>query len=92
MTADGDTLEKFESILVEAGYSPHHSDEYAKMRFHLIEEALFEVTEVFPRIRAQNFERGIPDGIERIEYEINLNRWQSISSSTKIDLTTKPNL
>jgi len=73
LIADEDALEKFESILVQMGYSPHHADEYEKMRFRIIEEAFFEVTDAFPRISRVNFVGGIPDGIERVEYEINLN-------------------
>ena len=73
LTTDDDALEKFESALVQARYSPHHADEYEKMRFRIIEEVLFEVTKEFPRISVRNFVGGIPDGIERVEYEINLN-------------------
>ncbi len=70
---DNDALDKFESALIQTGYSPHHNDIYEKLRFRIIEEALFEVRENFPRICAKNFTGGIPAGIERVEYEINLN-------------------
>lgn len=70
---DDDTLDKFESALVQMGYSLHHNEEYEKMRFRIIEEELFEVTENFPKISANNFTGGIPAGIELVEYEINLN-------------------
>jgi len=43
------------------------------MRFRIIEEALFNVMGDFPRINAKNFSAGIPTGIEKVEYEINLN-------------------
>jgi len=70
---DDEAGDRFESSLVQAGYSPHHNEEYEKIHFRIIEEAMFEVTEDFPRISAVNFNGGIPDGIERVEYEINLN-------------------
>lgn len=70
---DEDALDKFESALVQVGYSPLHNDEYEKIRFRIIEEILFEVTDEFPRIGVSNFTNGIPAGIERVEYEINLN-------------------
>jgi len=74
---DDDALEKFESVLVQSGYSPHHNEEYEKMRFRIIEEVFFKVTDEFPRICSANFVGGIPDGIERVEYEVNLNGYSS---------------
>ena len=75
ISSDEDALDKFESALVQAGYSPLHNDEYEKMRFRIIEEALFEVTGDFPRISADLISiGGIPVGFERVEYEINL-KW-----------------
>ncbi|MGA2161291.1 MAG: PD-(D/E)XK motif protein [Methanoregula sp.] len=70
---DDEAFDKFEYALVQAGYSPHHNEEYEKMHFRIIEEALFEVVGDFPRISAGNFTGEIPAGIERVEYEINLN-------------------
>ncbi|MFA4850685.1 MAG: PD-(D/E)XK motif protein [Methanoregula sp.] len=83
LVKDGDALDKFESALVHIGYSPHHNEEYEKMRFRIIEEVLFEVNGDFPRINAKNFSAGIPTGIERVEYEINLNGYDRF----KIDFT-----
>ena len=79
LITDEDTLEKFDFILVQTGYSPHHGEEYNKMRFRIIEEAFFEVTDEFPRIRSVNFVGGIPDRVERVEYEINLNGFTNLS-------------
>jgi len=73
VSSDEDALDKFESTLVKVGYSPLHNDEYEKIRFRIIEEILFEVKDDFPRISVSNFISGIPTGIERVEYEINLN-------------------
>jgi len=73
LSSDEDSIDKFESALVHVGYSPLHKDEYNKLRFHIIEEALLEVKDDFPRISISNFIEGIPTGIERVEYEINLN-------------------
>lgn len=78
LVVDDDALDKFESVLVQAGYSPHRNEEYEKMRFRIIEEALFTVTEDFPKISVGNFAGGIPDGIERVEYEINLNGYDKL--------------
>jgi hypothetical protein len=73
LSSDDDSLDRFESALVQAGYSPLHNDEYEKLRFRIIEETMFEVKDDFPRISISNFIKGIPAGIERVEYEINLN-------------------
>jgi hypothetical protein len=79
---DDDAVDMFESTLVQAGYSPLHNEDYEKMHFRIIEEALFEVTGDFPKISADNFTGGIPAGIERVEYEINLNGYANENPDT----------
>lgn len=81
---DNDALDIFESALIQAGYSPHHDEEYTNMHFRIIEEALFAVTDDFPRICAGNFTGGVPAGIERVEYEINLNGYDQIIELNRI--------
>jgi len=78
VSSDEDALDKFESALVQVGYSPLHNDEYEKTRFRIIEEVLFEVKNDFPRICVSNFIGGIPSGIEHVEYEINLNGFDQL--------------
>jgi len=78
VSSDGDTLDKFETALVQVGYSPLHNEEYDKTRFRIIEEVLFEVKKDFPRICVSNFFGGIPSGIEHVEYEINLNGFDQL--------------
>lgn len=73
LVKDDEALDKFESALVQAGYFPHHNEDYEKLRFRIIEETLFAVTKDFPKICAGNFDGGIPAGIVRVEYDINLN-------------------
>jgi len=76
VSSDEDVLDKYESALVQVGYSPLHNEEYERIHFRIIEEALFEVKDNFPRICVRNFVGGIPNGIERVEYEINLNGFE----------------
>jgi hypothetical protein len=71
-------LDNFESALIQAGYSPHHNEEYEKLHFRIIEESLFAVANDFPRICVGNFVGEIPNGIERVEYEINLNGYNHL--------------
>lgn len=67
-----DTLSRFETVLVQAGYLSAHEDEYAKLRLRIVEQGLFAVRDDFPRLTVAQFSDGVPAGIERVEYEINL--------------------
>jgi hypothetical protein len=69
---DTDALDGFETRLMQTGYSPTQADLYAELRFRVINERLYEVTDDFPRLSAASFPYGLPSGIERVEYEINL--------------------
>jgi hypothetical protein len=73
LSQEVDALDKFESTLIQAGYSPLHNEDYEKMRFRIIEEILLDVDEDFPSIKDCNFVGGVPKRIEHLEYEINLN-------------------
>lgn len=72
LSEDPATLGKFEDLLMRAGYSPAHEDEYSKTHLRIVEEGLFRVEEDFPRLTPASFPGGIPAGLERVEYEINL--------------------
>lgn len=67
-----DLQEFVERSLALAGYSPAHDDFYDKVRFRVVDEALYEVKDNFPRIIPSSFPGGQPDGIDRLEYLINL--------------------
>jgi hypothetical protein len=69
---DSEALDGFESRLVQAGYSPLEADRYTEVRFRVINERLYEVREGFPRLSEASFAAGLPSGVERVEYEINL--------------------
>jgi hypothetical protein len=73
LSQDGDALDRFESALIQTGYSPLHNEDYERLRFRIIEEKLFMVDEDFPRLSVTSFIKGVPAGVERVEYEINLN-------------------
>ena len=83
LASDDEAVDRFESALLQAGYSPIHNEEYEKMRFRIIEETLFEIAGDFPRICAGNFSGGIPAGVERVEYEINLNGYEHLIKDDK---------
>jgi hypothetical protein len=62
----------FELRLSQAGYSPVEADRYAEFRFRVISDRLYEVGDGFPRLSSSLFIAGVPDGIDRIEYEVDL--------------------
>jgi hypothetical protein len=65
-------MDLFEDSLARAGYSPVHAERYSQMRFRVIEERLYRVGEGFPRLSVASFSDGVPRGVERVDYEINL--------------------
>jgi hypothetical protein len=62
----------FEDQLAAGGYSPLHADAYREIRFRIVDERLYRVADDFPRLSVTSFAEGLPDGVERIEYEVNL--------------------
>jgi hypothetical protein len=71
-------LSLFESALAEVGYLPSQASEYERIRFRIEEECLFRVDENFPRITKGTFHGGVPLGIERIQYSVNLNAFSHL--------------
>lgn len=65
-------LDVFEQRLSQTGYSPIHADYYTSIRFRVVTERLFAVRESFPKITGDTFTNGVPTGVERVEYDINL--------------------
>jgi hypothetical protein len=72
LEADAEALNRFESALAQVGYSPAHEEEYARVKLRIADEGLFRVQENFPRLTQASFASGVPAGVERVEYEINL--------------------
>lgn len=82
-------ITKFENILGIIGYSPIHDNEYSKIKFRVVDERLYRVTDEFPRLIEDSFVNGIPPGIGTIEYNINLDGYDNLclakSHEEKID-------
>ena len=72
MELEPESLNLFEAALAKTNYSPTYEDEYAKLKLRTIEEGLFRVEQDFPCITPTSFRVGVPSGVERVEYEINL--------------------
>lgn len=67
-----DTSCRFESALVQLGYSSAHEEEYACVRLRVAGQGVYAVRDDFPRLTASQLSSGVPAGIERVDYEINL--------------------
>jgi Putative PD-(D/E)XK family member, (DUF4420) len=72
LAGEPERLDLFEGRLVSAGYSSTHDERYRDIRFRVVDERLYTVAEDFPRLSAASFTGGLPVGIERVEYETNL--------------------
>ncbi|MGC8645848.1 MAG: PD-(D/E)XK motif protein [Thermoplasmata archaeon] len=84
MIRDDPELSEFvEETIARTGYSPAHDDIYDRMRFRVTEEALYEVRDRFPRITSASFPGGEPDGVERIQYQVNLEGYGDLIVATK---------
>ena len=69
-------LNHLEEGLALAGYSDTHAELYERIKFRVREACLFEVKEDFPKLDKNLIQ--IPPGVERIEYEINLNTFDHL--------------
>jgi len=73
-----DGLAHFENALAHLGYSPIFEDEYSKFKLRVAENVLFQVAADFPKLTSESFSNGMPAGIERVDYEINLNTFNHL--------------
>lgn len=86
MELEPDTLDRFEAALAQANYSPAYEDEYAKLKLRVIDECLFRVEQDFPRITVASFREGVPSGVERVEYEVNLGGCEHLLIATTAEM------
>lgn len=88
LAGEPERLDLFDGRIAAVGYSPAHADRYRDLRFRVVDERLYAVTDRFPRLSAGSFAGGVPAGIERIEYEINLEGGPDlVIASTPADFT-----
>jgi hypothetical protein len=78
LTSSEEGVAYFENSLAHLGYSPIFEDEYSKLKLRIVEDILFQVVDDFPKLTVKNFSDGISDGIERVDYEINLNTFDHL--------------
>src|ERR1700687_1150217 len=83
-------LTVFEDQLAAAGYSTLHAERYQEIHFRIVDERMYRVEEDFPRLQSTTFSHGVPAGIERIEYEVNLETCAHLIMATKFADFTPP--
>ena len=77
LQSEQEALDIFETRLNSAGYQDFHENEYAQVRIRVVNEGLYAVTEGFPRLVNESFPYGVPAGVECVDYEINLDGFDS---------------
>lgn len=65
-------LENFNERLLQVGYLREYDEIYVEHKFMIIDERLYVVDEKFPRLSLDYLEDGLPNGVENVSYEINL--------------------
>ena len=78
LEADADAISRFEVALSHVGYSSLQEREYESLRIRVVDQALFAVRDDFPRLTPDAFQGGTPSGVERVEYEVNLNAFHHL--------------
>lgn len=69
---DPDAASALENRLAYSHYTSSHETEYEKLHLRVIGEGLYRVVEDFPRVVPPSFPTGLPVGVNRIEYDIDL--------------------
>lgn len=65
---DVSVLEKFQKLLIKAGYLDDHKDKYSDVSYSVISEEIYHVEGKFPRIVRENLSQGIGN----VSYTLNL--------------------
>ena len=85
LNEDVAALDYFENALASTGYSPVHDLEYGKINFRIVDEVLFQVNDNFPKLTSKMLVSGNPRGVERVEYQINLEGFEGCILSRKAE-------
>lgn len=70
LAADPTVIDRWEAALVTAGYSIAHVDEYERLHWRVADEFLYHVTGDFPRLVREHLKNGLPQGVDRVSYDI----------------------
>lgn len=67
-----DQLSNFEDTLYRSGYTDVAVADYSKLKLRVVEQGMFLVDARFPRLVLTSLPQGLPDGVGKISYEIDL--------------------
>lgn len=84
LTADPDAQNAFETLLYSAGYDDRLEAEYAGLLLRVRTEALYRVSDGFPRLVPASIMDGLPAGVGAVNYELRLDAatsWRVASSA-----------
>ncbi len=72
-----------EDKLARIGYSSTHDPEYGRLRLRVGSEELYRVDHDFPRITRSSFREGVPNGVDKIEYDVTLNGFDHLRVASR---------
>lgn len=72
LAADQSELERFESLLLAAGYEHAHEPEYGKLKLRVRGQRLYRISEGFPRLVPDTLKAGVPAGVSNVSYDLRL--------------------
>lgn len=72
LSVDADALSAFETLLYTAGYDDRLEVEYAKLMLRVRSEALYRVSDGFPRLIPASIAGSLPPGVDNVAYELRL--------------------
>jgi hypothetical protein len=72
LSNDADALSAFETLLYTAGYDDRLEAEYSKLMLRIRSEALYRVSDGFPRLVPASIAGGLPPGVGAVTYELRL--------------------
>jgi hypothetical protein len=78
LNSDPEGLNHLENALARMGYSPVHDEEYSKLHFRVVDQALYAVRDEFPRVTRPDFPSRVLNGIEGMQYQINLTGYERL--------------
>lgn len=75
LEADGDALGRYETALIQAGYSPAHDIDYEQVHWRVYSDQLYAVSAEFPRLCRASFLDGVPSEVGEISYSLDLSSY-----------------
>lgn len=75
---DSVAMDVFELGINTTGYTAAHESDYERTHWRVVDQQLFAVKEDFPRLSVSILREGLPAGVGRIGYDIDLSSFQHL--------------